>query len=106
MTQASLNFLPRAPATLAERFAAFHRLNPHVYRALRDKALRMRRTGRTHFGIAAIYEAARYDAALETVGEVWKLNNNHRAYYARLLMQLEPELRGFFATRRTAAEEV
>lgn len=35
----------------------------------------------------------------ERFGDEYKLNNDYRAFYARLLMANEPELAGFFETR-------
>ena len=87
-------------------FRKFHEENPHVYRLLRSRALEMRRKGRERYGIAGIFEVVRWHINIETTGEEFKLNNNHKAYYARLLMKLEPELEGFFNTRESAADEM
>lgn len=72
-----------------------------VYEYVRERALALRRRGWRHFGIAAIWESARYDHALR-VGpdaEGWKVNNTWRSRLARRLMEDEPELAGFFSTR-------
>jgi hypothetical protein len=85
------------------RFEAFHRDNPHVYVKLRELARTVART-RRRIGIAALFERLRWWAAFETVDvPPFKLNNDYRAYYARLLMQ-EPELAGLFATRASRAD--
>jgi hypothetical protein len=42
---------------------------------------------------------------VEASGDDWRLNNNYRPYYARLLMQQEPQLQGFFALRTAKADE-
>jgi hypothetical protein len=99
MTQLSL----LAPSH-EEAFALFHRHNPHVYEWLRENALALKRKGREHYGIAALFEAFRFHVAMNTRGDDFKLNNNHRAYYARLLMRDVHELRGFFDTRASAAD--
>lgn len=74
-----------------------------VWRAIRDRALSLRLRGWQHYGIAALFEAARYDHALAVGPDAqgFKLNNNHRAYLARDLMGYYPALAGFFETRRT-----
>jgi hypothetical protein len=41
----------------------------------------------------------RYNATITTDHKTYKLNNNHRAYYARWLMRDVPSLKGFFSTR-------
>lgn len=92
----------RRDPTMRERFERFHRKNPHVYDALRRMSLAMARAGR-RCGIATLYETLRW-RYLWTAGDDFKLNNNWRAFYARLLMEREPELDGFFDVReqRTA----
>jgi hypothetical protein len=84
-------------------FWEFHRDNPHVYSKLRDLALELRHRGHRRYGINGLCEVVRWHHALKTTGE-FKLNNNHRPYYARLLMQ-EPALRGFFSKRTARADE-
>ena len=41
---------------------------------------------------------------MTTPDPVFKLNNNHRAFYARLLMAQEAELEGFFEVRSSVAD--
>lgn len=82
-------------------FYAFHLANPKVYEALLELALRLRRQGRRHYGIKALYEVMRFEQAMSgRSGATWQLNNDWTCLYARLLMQNEPELRGFFKTRQ------
>jgi hypothetical protein len=90
--------------TIQERFDAFHDRNPQVYRALRDMALEMRRRGHRQYGIKALFEVLRFNHAMQTHGDAFKLNNNYTALYARLLMDNEPELADFFETRRRTSE--
>lgn len=85
-------------------FSIFHAENPQVYVRLRELALAQIEAGASHGGIAQLFEVLRYEASLETSGEAFKLNNSHRAHYARLLMRNEPRLRGFFETRVSAAD--
>jgi len=76
-----------------------------VYAHVRDRALRLYDRGWRHFGIAALWEAARYDRALQ-VGpdaEGYKANNSWRSRLARRLMDDVPELADFFTTRELTA---
>jgi hypothetical protein len=66
-------------------------------------ALEYKRAGHHHCGMKMLWEALRYQSALQTRGEPYKLNNNYTALYARMLMENEPELRGFFETRERRA---
>lgn len=103
MTQTRFTF---AEPTVSEaKFLAHCEANPHVYEALRRFALEAKRAGRERLGMKALYERVRWYTAVESQGEPWKLNNSYTAFYARLLMQNEPELAGFFETRhqRSAA---
>jgi hypothetical protein len=86
--------------TIWEQFIAFHQANPHIYSTLRSMALKMRREGISHYGMKGLFEVLRWQYALQTKGDPYKLNNNYTALYARLLMEQEPELHGFFETRR------
>jgi len=42
----------------------------------------------------------RWERAMKTTDQTeWKLNNNYTSRYARLIMEQEPDLEGFFVTR-------
>lgn len=88
--------------SLEERFNAFHAANPHVYAHLRTLALKLAREGKKA-GIATIYEVLRYEGIWQTTGDTYKLNNDWRAFYSRMLMENEPELDGYFETRKQTA---
>ena len=89
-----------APLTIDEAFAAFHGANPHVYSYIVEIALELARHGFKQAGIALIFERLRWLYAIHTGDDRFKLNNNYRACYARLVMASEPELYGFFRIRK------
>jgi len=96
---------PRHPQTLSERFADFHAKSPEVYAALVKLAREwVFHTRRNRLGIATLYERARWELALTTSDADFKLNNDYRAFYARLIMHQEPDLAGLFATRTSEAD--
>lgn len=80
-------------------FERFHRANPHVYAELKARALALKEAGVTRGSIGQLFEVLRYDHAIQTQNSEFKLNNNHRAFYARVLMFECKELEGFFAVR-------
>ena len=82
-------------------FWAFHRDNPHVYARLvvLARAWKERRGG-AKLGMGMLFEVLRWDVAMRTTGEDFKLNNNVRSYYARLIMAREPDLDGVFEIRQ------
>lgn len=86
-------------ASLRDRFTAFHEANPHVYEQLRVLSLDLVGRGAKQLGIGMLFEVLRWVYAVRTSGDEYRLNNNHRAFYARLLMESEPELRGKFHVR-------
>lgn len=102
-----LPFDGRHPTTALERsFWAFHAANPQVYARLRALALEARAAGVLTIGIAALFERLRWASQVETAGDPYKLNNNYRAFYARLLMAQEPTLRGLFRCRPSVGDDV
>jgi hypothetical protein len=90
-------------ATLAERFAEFHRCNPHVADALESLAAQwLARHERA--GMKSLAERIRWESGLRTTGEPWRLNNSHVAFYSRLLLARHPEWTGRIQTRRAHAD--
>ena len=86
--------------SIEDQFQAFDEANPKVYDMLKDMALELKRVGVKRWGIAGLFEVLRRDYALKTNGGKFKLNNNYRSHYARALMAREPQLEGFFETRK------
>ena len=106
MSQAVLDFdagpaAPR-PLTIQERFAAFDRANPHVYRLLVRFAFEAK-ARRTRYSLKALFERIRWHVQIETGGEEFKLNNLYTSRYARKLIAEYPEFEGFFETRELKA---
>jgi hypothetical protein len=89
-----------------QKFLKYAQANPHVWELFSKFAWEVIRTGRKNFGAKAIWERMRWYAAFETedTETIWKLSNNHHAYYARLFMNTFPGYRGFFRTRPVRQE--
>lgn len=103
--QAALDLYPPPPVELGPLEAAFeefHTAHPEVYGQLKSLAIAaVVRRGRRRLSINQLFEVVRWN--LETMGgdeAGFKLNNNHRAFYARRLMADVPTLEGVFATRQ------
>jgi hypothetical protein len=89
----------RPEQTIQERFEEFHRLNPHVYETLKAMCYDLKSLGIRRWSINGMFEVLRWQHAIHTQGDPdFRLNNNHRSRYARMLVQ-EPGLAGFFETR-------
>ena len=82
-------------------FAQFHKMNPHVYAELRKLALFYVGRGRKRLSIKLLFEILRSRFVETTGGGRFRLNNSYSAYYARLLMEQEPELDGVFDIRES-----
>lgn len=83
-------------------FRRFHEENPHVYERLKRLAFKLKVRGVDRWGMKALYEILRYEEAVATnsPAALYRLNNNFTALYARMLMEQEPDLEGFFELRQ------
>ena len=94
----AVEILPEEP--IGDRFRRFHAQNPAVYREIVRAARFLKSRGFRHGGMKAIFERIRWHWAVSTRGDAYKLNNDYTAHYARLIMDREPDLAGFFRVRR------
>lgn len=88
--------------SIQSQFEAFHARHPAVYDELVKLAYRGLHAGRRRIGIGMLFEVLRWEwtiAGLPDEAEEWKLNNNYRSRYARLIMDREPPLDGMFELR-------
>ena len=96
-------FTTRSP--IEEAFLVFHRANPDVYAELVSLALKGKRLGLQRGSINQLFEVLRWESLVRIIrgDDDFKLNNNHRPYYARLIMDAEPTLKGWFEIRKVGA---
>lgn len=92
-----------AGASIQERFEEFHRLNPWVYRAFVKLAEDWVARGRERLGIGMLTEIIRWEYGRQTVGDEFRINNNFRSRYVRLLIAEHPEFAAVFQTRELRA---
>lgn len=96
-----------APATIEGRFQAFHAAHPQVYRKLIEFSRELVAAGWDHFGISVVWERLRYETMLgaHRDEDCYKLNDQYRSRYARLIIDQVPELADVFTIRalRSAA---
>lgn len=89
--------------SIQERFEDFHYRHPDVYRRLLSLSLEAKASGREQWAIGNLWEVLRWEmhiVGLPDASEEFKLNDHYRSRYARLLMETEPSLDGFFNTRK------
>jgi hypothetical protein len=93
-------------------FLEFHQANPWVYDQMLAAARALMHRGFRQYGSHTIMHALRYQRDLETGGDDVeiaggdtlhvKLNNNHAAYYARLIIENHPQEFAMFFELRAA----
>ena len=82
-----------------QAFRQFDSDNPHIFLALKEMALALKRAGHERWGMRNLYEKLRYDLAMKSTETAPTLNNCHAPFYARKLMADFEELREFFEVR-------
>jgi hypothetical protein len=91
--------------TIEEAFQEYHKKYPEVYVELVRFARQVKNRGFKKYSINACFERVRWYFDIErTTGEAFKINNNFRSRYVRLIMENEPDLDGFFETRELKAD--
>lgn len=84
--------------SIPEKFDLFHDANPHVADALESLADQwLARHDRV--AAKALWERLRWESGIRTEGDIWKLNNDFTAHYARLLIARRPEWAEAFRLR-------
>lgn len=86
-----------------EEFEQFHTENPGVYEALVRLTRQAIIAGKTRGSINMLFEVVRWEHYLATTdsNSRYRLNNNYRAHYARMLMDKNIDMTGFFSTRES-----
>jgi hypothetical protein len=91
-------------STIQDRFERFHLANPHVYEGLVRLARQLKARGHGKTGIDLLFCVLRWEEMMTTSGESgYRLNDHMRSRYARLIMEREPDLDGFFDVRQLKA---
>jgi hypothetical protein len=89
--------------TIQQRFEEFHRDNPHVYSKLVEYARKAQTRGYKRIGIGFLCEIIRWQGGPTIHKDGFKLSNDFRSRYSRLIEENEPELTGFFTKRQLEA---
>ncbi|MFD8022552.1 hypothetical protein ACFV6G_19275 [Streptomyces lavendulae] len=85
--------------SIQERFEAFHDLNPWILAKLEAMTADCVERGLPRVGIGMLFEVLRYEYGRATRGDTWRLNNNFRSRYVRLLLEQHPEWSPVFELR-------
>jgi len=91
--------------SITERFWAFDKANPQVYRRIVRLARKAKMRGLMKYSMDGIFHVMRWEIAIRTRSEEqFRLNDHFTALYARLVEDREPDLRGFFEIRKRKAK--
>ena len=92
----------QSPSNLTQKQAwwRWHNANPHVYSLFERFALEAADSGKKNFSHWLIMNRIRWESAIKTTGDEFKIKNDYIAYYARLFMARHPEHDGFFRIKR------
>lgn len=90
--------------TLAEKFAEYDAANPSIYYLFKRFANELIAAGRTKLSASLIIERIRWEVNVSTTSEdIFKVSNNHTAFYARKFMEDFPQHGEIFRTREQKA---
>lgn len=85
--------------TIQARFLRYHAEHPDVYKKLCDYARKAKARGYEKIGIGFLVEIIRWQEHIPGKKEGFKIANDYRSRYARLIMQMEPDLMDIFELR-------
>lgn len=90
---------------IEREFNDFHASHPEIYAELVRLARNWLAAGHSRLGIATLFEVLRWQSHLNRTHDGgYKLNNNYRALYARLIMAQNRDLDGLFEVRERTAQ--
>lgn len=84
---------------LLNKFKTFHLENPDVYKMFKQYALKIKATGRSKYSAWTIINVIRWEHDVRSTGDVFKINNDYIALYARLLIYHDGTFEEFFELR-------
>ena len=91
---------------LLEQVKIFHAARPEIFHLFDKFTYQLIARGFKNYSVNAIFERIRWETdQADTEGRAsFKLNNNHRSFYARRWMNKHPEHRGFFRLREQVSK--
>ena len=91
-------------ATIQQQFESFHTRHPEVLRQIMGMAYDLQRRGHTRIGIGMLFEVLRWQhMTAADPAEAFRLNNNYRSRYVRLICDLDADLGDLFEQRELRA---
>ena len=87
-----------------EKWWAFHNANPHVYDLFQKYTHEAINSGAKKCSPWLIIGRIRWETAITTTDDDFKISNDYIAFYSRLFMKWNPRHEGFFRTKPMKGE--
>jgi hypothetical protein len=81
-------------------FKEYDQENPHIWELFKKNTLSAIYNGFKRFGSKAIFEVIRYNEAVKTGSDGFKVNNSYTPDYVDKFEEQYPHFRGFFKKRK------
>lgn len=87
-----------------QKWWGWHKENPHFYEMFERFALALISNGHSNSSAWLVVNRIRWETAMKTTGDEYKISNDFIAYYARLFHHDHPKHEGFFRTKKLKTE--
>lgn len=87
-------------------FETYDKEHPRTWELFLHYSIKTKAKGFQNYSAKAIFELIRWHEGLPQGHDAFKIDNIYTADYARKLMNLKPEFKGFFRTRDLKAKRV
>lgn len=87
-----------------EKFEQFDNENPYAWELFKQFTFEAIRNGHRQFSIALVTERIRWETVMKSSDSDFKINNNHKAFFARKFHEEYPMYNGIFRTRPSVAD--
>ena len=89
----------------AKRFKKYHEENPMIYHSFKRYALAAIGRGHKRLSSEFIFNIIRWETKINALNDDFKINNDMKPWYARLILRDYPQYKDFFETRKCKADE-
>lgn len=90
---------------LQSDFEKFDEANPFVWDLFVKFTMELIRAGRQRYSADSILHRIRWETAVNTTDETFKINNNYASFYSRKFANIYAMYKDFFEFRKSKAEK-
>jgi len=100
-----MNYKELNGVSIRDGFNKFNAVNPHIYKAFEQEAMRAILKGRKKISAKLIINWIRWNEYLRSSDQNFRINDAYQSYYARLFIYKHPEHKDIFELRKLRNEE-